>query len=82
MSKQFLAKCQKSKTTLSVSAQLSHGARCLLFALNFYISSWYIYEQRTLQIVWLTWTFGCRLYDYCRANQEWQWRNILFTIVK
>ena len=19
---------------------------------------------------------------YCRANQEWQWRNILFTIVK
>ena len=19
---------------------------------------------------------------YCRANQEWQWRNVLFTIVK
>ena len=21
-------------------------------------------------------------YNYCRANQKWQWRNILFTIVK
>ena len=21
-------------------------------------------------------------YMYCRANQEWQWRNTLFTIVK
>ena len=20
--------------------------------------------------------------SYCRANQEWQWRNILFTLVK
>ena len=21
-------------------------------------------------------------FSYCRANQEWQWRNILFTIAK
>ena len=25
---------------------------------------------------------GFYINSYCRANQEWQWRNILFTIVK
>ena len=25
---------------------------------------------------------SCSRSNYCRANQEWQWRNILFSIVK
>ena len=23
-----------------------------------------------------------QIFDFCRANQEWQWRNTLFTIAK
>ena len=39
----------------------------LVFRLNFV----YTYNGKERQVIY-----------YCRANQEWQWRNILFTIAK
>ena len=32
-------------------------------------------------IMWAKIDLHRKIYNYCRANQEWQWRNIFFTIV-
>ena len=36
-----------------------------------------VHNQLIMIGLWSAWQSA-----YCRANQEWQWRNILFTILK
>ena len=47
-----------------------------------YTSSVYNASIRIADIIIITLCLYRQTSWYCRANQKWQWRNILFTIVK